>query len=108
MTFLFSDIEDSARLWEEGSAEITASVEIHDSIVRGTIDRHGGYLFADDDDGFAAAFSTAVVAAEAASVGGIAVLAAKVLQRTLRSKPNEKPHDPDGEHHESTPDRIAG
>jgi len=68
VTFLFSDIEDSARLWAEGSTEIAAAVETHDGIVRGTIDRHGGYLFADDDDGFAAAFSTAVVAADAGRV----------------------------------------
>jgi len=52
--------------------------------------------------------AAAVIAAEAASVGGVAVLAAKVLQRTLRAKPNEKPFEPDGEQHESTPDRIAG
>ena len=66
VTFLFCDIEDSARLWEEGSTEIAAAVEIHDSIVRGTIERQGGYVFATGDDGFAAAFSTAADAAEAA------------------------------------------
>jgi hypothetical protein len=52
--------------------------------------------------------AAAVIAAEAASVGGIAVLAAKVLHRTLRSKANDENPEPDGEKHESTPDRVPG
>ena len=66
VTFLFSDIEDSTRLWEEAPAEMAAAVEIHDGIVRGTIEQHGGYVFATGGDGFCAAFSTAPDAAEAA------------------------------------------
>ena len=59
VTFLFSDIEDSTRLWEEPPAEMAAALEIHDGIVRGTIEQHGGYVFATGGDGFCAAFSTA-------------------------------------------------
>ena len=66
VTFLFSDIEDSTRLWEEMPAEMAAALEIHDGIVRATIERHGGYVFATGGDGFCAAFSTAPDAAEAA------------------------------------------
>ena len=66
MTFLFSDIEDSARLWEEAPVEMAAALEIHDGIVRRTIEQHGGYVFAAGGDGFSAAFSTAPDAAEAA------------------------------------------
>ena len=66
VTFLFSDIEDSTRLWEEMPAEMAAALEIHDGIVRGTIEQHGGYVFATGGDGFCAAFSTAPDAAEAA------------------------------------------
>ena len=66
MTFLFSDIEDSTRLWEEAPAEMAAALEIHDGIVRATIEQHGGYVFAAGGDGFSAAFSTAPDAAEAA------------------------------------------
>ena len=66
MTFLFSDIEDSTRLWEEAPAEMAAALEIHDGIVRGTIEQHGGYVFATGGDGFSAAFSTAPDAAKAA------------------------------------------
>ncbi len=66
VTFLFSDIEDSTRLWEEMPAEMAVALEIHDGIVRGTIEQHGGYVFATGGDGFCAAFSTAPDAAEAA------------------------------------------
>ena len=66
MTFLFSDIEDSTRLWEESPAEMATALEIHDAIVRETIEQHGGYVFATRGDGFCAAFSTAPDAAEAA------------------------------------------
>jgi predicted ATPase/class 3 adenylate cyclase/DNA-binding NarL/FixJ family response regulator len=66
VTFLFSDIEDSTRLWEDMPAEMAVALEVHDAIVRGTIEGHGGYVFATGGDGFCAAFSTAPDAAEAA------------------------------------------
>ena len=66
MTFLFSDIEDSTRLWEDAPAEMEAALEIHDGIVREAIERHSGFVFATGGDGFSAAFSTAPDAAEAA------------------------------------------
>ncbi|MGZ4765184.1 MAG: ATP-binding protein, partial [Ilumatobacteraceae bacterium] len=66
VTFLFSDIEDSTRLWEEAPTEMAAALEIHDTIVCATIEHHGGYVFATGGDGFSAAFSTAPDAAEAA------------------------------------------
>ncbi|HEX3089452.1 MAG TPA: adenylate/guanylate cyclase domain-containing protein, partial [Ilumatobacteraceae bacterium] len=66
VTFLFTDIEDSTRLWEESPERITAALEVHDGIVRGAIQRHAGYVFATGGDGFCAAFSTAPDAASAA------------------------------------------
>ena len=66
VTFLFTDIEDSTRLWEEGPTEMADALRVHDAIVRGTIERHGGYVFATGGDGFCAAFSTAADAAAAA------------------------------------------
>jgi predicted ATPase/DNA-binding CsgD family transcriptional regulator len=41
-------------------------LHVHDAIVRRTIERHGGYVFATGGDGFCAAFSTAADAAAAA------------------------------------------
>ena len=66
VTFLFTDIEDSTRLWEEAPTDMADALRIHDAIVRGTIERHGGYVFGTGGDGFCAAFSTAADAVTAA------------------------------------------
>jgi predicted ATPase/DNA-binding NarL/FixJ family response regulator len=81
VTFLFSDIVDSTRLWEEAPTEMAAALEIHDRIVRGAIERRGGYVFATGGDGFGAAFSTAPDAADAA-VG---------IQQELLAEPSAVP-----------------
>ncbi len=46
VTFLFTDIQDSTRLWDESPADMAAAVQVHDAILRNAIDRHGGYVFA--------------------------------------------------------------
>jgi predicted ATPase/class 3 adenylate cyclase/DNA-binding CsgD family transcriptional regulator len=66
VTFLFTDISDSTRLWEEAPVGMAEALRVHDAIVRGTIERHGGYVFGIGGDGFSAAFSTADEAATAA------------------------------------------
>src|SRR3954452_18651899 len=66
VTFLFTDIESSARLWEERPTDMAEGLRAHDAIVRGTIERHGGYVFGTGGDGFSAAFSSAGDAAAAA------------------------------------------
>jgi len=66
VTFLFTDIEDSTRLWEEAPTDMADGLRAHDAIVRGAIERHGGYVFGTGGDGFGAAFSTAADAAAAA------------------------------------------
>src|SRR4051812_3973628 len=66
VTFLFTDIEDSTRLWDEAPTDMADRLRAHDAIVRGTIERHGGYVFATGGDGFCAAFSTAGEAGAAA------------------------------------------
>ena len=66
VTFLFTDIQDSTRLWDESPADMAAAVPIHDAILRNAIDRHDGYAFARAGDGFAAAFATPAGAATAA------------------------------------------
>ncbi len=66
VTFLFTGIDASTRLTSEAPTDHGAALRIHDTIVRGTIERHGGYVFAIRDDGFSAAFSSAADAATAA------------------------------------------
>ncbi|HVM66633.1 MAG TPA: LuxR C-terminal-related transcriptional regulator [Acidimicrobiales bacterium] len=66
VTFLFTDIEDSARLWDASPADMAEAVQAHDAILRAAIERHRGHVFADGGDGFAAAFSSAMDAVTAA------------------------------------------
>jgi predicted ATPase/class 3 adenylate cyclase/DNA-binding CsgD family transcriptional regulator len=66
VTLLFTDIEESARLWAEAPADTAAAVHAHDAIMRDAIERHGGFLLVAGDDGVRAAFSTAANAAAAA------------------------------------------
>lgn len=66
VTFLFTEVEDSTRLWEDAPTDMAEGLRVHDAIVRGTIERHDGYVFGIGGDGFCAAFSTAADAAAAA------------------------------------------
>jgi len=66
VTFLYSDLEDSTQQWDETPSVLAPSLEINYSIVRRSIEQHGGFVFATRGDGFAAAFSTAGDAADAA------------------------------------------
>ena len=52
VTFLFTDIEGSTRLWEERPDEMQVSLAEHDSAVRAAVEVHGGYVFATGGDGF--------------------------------------------------------
>ncbi|MBN4047465.1 hypothetical protein JYT71_00505 [Acidimicrobiaceae bacterium AH-315-P05] len=66
MTFLFTDVEGSTRMWEEHPAEMQLALERHDAILRTAIESHGGYVFSTAGDAFSAAFSRAGDAVEAA------------------------------------------
>ena len=66
VTFLFTDIEGSTRLWEAAPEGMRSALARHDSILRSTIEKHGGYVFATGGDGFAAAFARAHDALQAA------------------------------------------
>ncbi len=66
VTFLFTGIEDSTRLWEQAPTDMAAAVAVHDEVVRSAIERHGGHVFAAGIEGLRAAFSSAVEAVGAA------------------------------------------
>jgi predicted ATPase/class 3 adenylate cyclase len=74
VTFLFTDIEGSTHLWESAPEAMRNALARHDEIVRGAIERHGGYVFATGGDGFAAAFGRAgdAVAAGVQAQAGLA------------------------------------
>src|SRR5262252_2288831 len=73
VTFLFTDVEGSTRLWETHGEEMQAALVVHDEVVRGALESAGGLVFATGGDGFGVAFSRA----------GEAVAAALAAQRGL-------------------------
>ena len=56
ITFLFTDIEGSTRLWEEQPEAMQQALASHDRILRDAIEGNDGYVFATGCDSFAAAF----------------------------------------------------
>ena len=67
VTFLFTDIEGSTRLWERDRTTMRVALERHNAILAAAIRAHGGYHFKTIGDAFQAAFADPV-AAVAASV----------------------------------------
>ncbi len=67
VTFLFTDLEGSTRLWEEHPEAMKAALARHDAILRDAIERHGGTVVKTTGDGFHAAFATAQDAVEGAA-----------------------------------------
>jgi predicted ATPase/class 3 adenylate cyclase len=67
VTFLFTDIEGSTKLWEGAPDAMRAALDRHDEMVQSAIGAHGGYVFSTGGDGFAAAFGRAADAVAAAS-----------------------------------------
>jgi predicted ATPase/class 3 adenylate cyclase len=59
VTFLFTDVEGSTRLWEAAPDAMRTALARHDEIVRGVIGQHGGHVFSSGGDGVAAAFNRA-------------------------------------------------
>src|SRR5207247_3279421 len=68
ITFLFTDIEGSTRLWEEHPDTMREALARHDALLRGIIETGRGHIFKTMGDAFHAAFedATAAVAAAAA------------------------------------------
>ena len=66
VTFLFTDIEGSTRLWSQSREATGMAVKRHDDILRTAIEGNGGYVFATGGDAFSAAFQTTQEALAAA------------------------------------------
>ncbi|HEY6057588.1 MAG TPA: adenylate/guanylate cyclase domain-containing protein, partial [Candidatus Limnocylindrales bacterium] len=77
ITFLFTDIEGSTRLWEQFPDHMKGALERHDAILRGAIEAAGGDVVKTTGDGMMAVF---VRAADA-------VAASVAAQRRLASEP---------------------
>lgn len=58
ITFLFTDIQGSTRLWGEYPDAMPDALALHDKNLRAGIESHNGYVFQTVGDAFCAAFST--------------------------------------------------
>ena len=81
LTFLFTDVEGSTRLWETEPVAMSAALARHDSLIREAIQRHAGHVFMTAGDAFCAAFPNA----------GKALEAACDAQRALAAEPWSEP-----------------
>jgi WD40 repeat protein/class 3 adenylate cyclase len=59
VTFLFTDLEGSTRLWEAHPREMSDALARHKAIVRGAVESHGGMVFENTGDGMLAVFTSA-------------------------------------------------
>jgi class 3 adenylate cyclase len=66
VTFLFTDVEGSTKLWEQHPAAMKVAVARHDAILRSAVEAHLGYVVKTTGDGLLAAFATAHAALAAA------------------------------------------
>ncbi len=66
ITFLFTDIEGSTKLWQEYPDQMKANLARHDTILRSAIEQNDGYVFKTVGDAFCAAFPTAIQGVKAA------------------------------------------
>ena len=73
VTFLFTDIEDSTRRWEQEPAAMSAALARHDHLLRQAVSVNRGAVFATGGDGMAVVFGRA----------GDAIAAAVAAQRAF-------------------------
>ena len=66
VTFLFTDIEGSTRLWERDASAMRFALSRHDGILRSAVEDRGGFVFKTVGDAFCCAFSSAPEALGAA------------------------------------------
>src|SRR5437868_967580 len=66
VTFLFTDIEGSTRLWEQSPQAMQVALARHDAILGHVFESCGGYVFKTVGDAFCTAFATAPEALSAA------------------------------------------
>ena len=85
VTFLFTDLEESTRLWQEHPQAMAPALARHDAILREVIESHAGRIVKTTGDGAHAAFATPSDALEAAVAAQLAISAeASSLPEPLR------------------------
>ena len=75
VTFLFTDVEGSTRLWDSDSDGLAASLALHDQIMRRVIEAHREHVFSTAGDAFVIAFGSVGAAITAATAIQLQLLA---------------------------------
>ena len=65
LTFLFTDIEGSTRLWEQDPMRMQRALAAHDHVGRAAVEKHGGHIVKMTGDGMCAIFDDPLHAIEA-------------------------------------------
>ena len=73
VTFLFTDLESSTRLWQDHPEAMTPALARHDEILRHAIASHRGYVVKSTGDGVHGVFTAARDAIDAAVDAQIAL-----------------------------------
>jgi class 3 adenylate cyclase len=68
VTFLFTDLEGSTKLWERHPEAMRVALARHDALLRDAIAANNGYVFKTIGDAFCAAFASAADALNAAAI----------------------------------------
>ena len=66
VTFLFTDIEGSTRLWDQHPDAMAQAMESHDALLTNVAETHDGYVFSQAGDGWGISFDAPVPAIDAA------------------------------------------
>ncbi len=77
VSFLFTDLEGSTKLWERFPDAMRVALARHDALLRNAITANSGYIFKTIGDAFCAAFASPAAA----------VAAAAAAQRSLAGEP---------------------
>jgi predicted ATPase/class 3 adenylate cyclase len=66
LTFLFTDVEGSTKLWERNPEAMSKALSHHDELIRNAVEANDGFIFKTVGDAFYVAFSAAAEAVQAA------------------------------------------
>ena len=76
VSFLFTDVESSTRLWESDPDGMAASLALHDQTMRSVIESRCGHIFSTAGDAFAVAFASVRAAVAASSAIQLGLMSA--------------------------------
>ena len=82
LTFLFTDLEDSTRLWEQFPQAMRPALARHDALLKQAVEAQRGSIVKTTGDGIHAVFESAADAAAAALAAQMAIQKEKWPQET--------------------------